>query len=244
MQAFAALIDGLIYTRSRDLKIRLIADYLRITPDPDRGWALAALAGTLNIATVKAAAIRAMAEERFDPMLFRMSRDYVGDTAETVALMWLDNSGGDVAPTVSEVIDLLNSTSRARAPAVLAELMDRLDANGRYALLKLATGGMRVGISARLAKTAFGQAFGVSVDDVEEVWHALRPPYTELFAWSEGRTERPDPADSAFFRPFKLAHPLEDASVHLDEFVAVVANTIAAQRMYHHSRITSRDTST
>ena len=220
MQTFAALIDGLIYTRSRDLKIRLIADYLRITPDPDRGWALAALAGTLNIATVKSAAIRAMAEERFDPMLFRMSRDYVGDTAETVALMWPDNSGGDVAPTVSEVIDLLNSTSRARAPAVLAELMDRLDANGRYALLKLATGGMRVGISARLAKTAFGQAFGVSVDDVEEVWHALRPPYTALFAWGEGRTERPDPADSAFFRPFMLAHPLEDGSVHLDEFVA------------------------
>lgn len=220
MQAFAALIDGLIYTRSRDLKIRLIADYLRITPDPDRGWALAALAGTLNIATVKSAAIRAMAEERFDPMLFRMSRDYVGDTAETVALMWPDKSGGDVAPTVSEVIDLLNSTSRARAPAVLAELMDRLDANGRYALLKLATGGMRVGISARLAKTAFGQAFGVSVDDVEEVWHALRPPYAELFAWGEGRTERPDPADSAFFRPFMLAHPLEDGSVNLDEFVA------------------------
>jgi DNA ligase-1 len=220
MQAFAALIDGLIYTRSRDLKIRLIADYLRITPDPDRGWALAALAGTLNIATVKSAAIRAMAEERFDPMLFRMSRDYVGDTAETVALMWPDKGGGDAAPTVSEVIDLLNSTSRARAPAVLAELMDRLDANGRYALLKLATGGMRVGISARLAKTAFGQAFGVSVDDVEEVWHALRPPYIELFAWGEGRTARPDPADSAFFRPFMLAHPLEDGSVHLDEFVA------------------------
>ena len=178
MQAFAALIDGLVYTRSRDLKIRLIADYLRITPDPDRGWALAALAGTLHIATVQSAAIRAMAEERFGPMLCRMSRDYVGDTAETVALMWPDNSGGDVAPTVSEVIDLLNSTSRARAPAVLAELMDRLDANGRYALLKLATGGMRVGISARLAKTAFGQAFGVSVDDVEEVWvclHFMRP---------------------------------------------------------------------
>ena len=220
MQAFAALIDGLVYTRSRDLKIRLIADYLRITPDPDRGWALAALAGTLSIATVKSAAIRAMAEERFDPMLFRMSRDYVGDTAETVALMWPDNSGDDAAPSVSEVIDLLNSTSRARAPAVLAELMDRLDANGRYALLKLATGGMRVGISARLAKTAFGQAFGVSVDDVEEVWHALRPPYAELFAWGEGRTARPDPADSAFFRPFMLAHPLEDGSVHLDEFVA------------------------
>ena len=220
MQAFAALLDGLIYTRSRDHKVRLIADYFRTTPDPDRGWALAALAGTLSISTVKAAAIRAMAEERFDPMLFRMSRDYVGDTAETVALMWPDVSQDVVAPTVSEVIAVLSGTSRARAPAVLAELMDRLDANGRYALLKLATGGMRVGISARLAKTAFGQAFGLSVDDVEEVWHALRPPYSELFAWGEGKSERPDPADSAFFRPFMLAHPLEDGNVNLDDFVA------------------------
>jgi DNA ligase 1 len=220
MQAFAALIDGLVYTRSRDAKIRLIADYVRTTPDPDRGWALAALAGTLSIATVKSAAIRAMAEERFDSMLFRMSREYVGDTAETVALMWPDAANNALPPSVSEVIDLLNRTSRARAPSVLAELMDRLDANGRYALLKLASGGMRVGISARLAKTAFAQAFDLSVDDVEEVWHALRPPYAELFAWGESKTERPDPANSAFFRPFMLAHPLNDGSVDLAEFAA------------------------
>ena len=220
MQAFAALVDALVYTRSRDAKFRLIADYLRVTPDPDRGWALAALAGTLSIATVKASAIRAMAEERFDPLLFRMSRDYVGDTAETVALMWPDNPARAAPPSVAEVIDLLNATSRARAPSVLADLMDRLDADGRYALLKLATGAMRVGISARLAKTAFAQGFGLSVDDVEEVWHALRPPYAELFAWGEGREDRPNLADSAFFRPFMLAHPLDDGIVDLSEFAA------------------------
>lgn len=221
MERFAALVDGLVYTRSRDRKVGLIADYLRETPDPDRGWALAALAGTLSIATVKATAIRAMADERFDPALFRMSRDYVGDTAETVALMWPDPLvRGAAAPTVSEVIDELNDVSRARAPSVLAALMDRLDANGRYALLKLATGGMRVGISARLAKTAFAQAFGLSVDDVEEVWHALRPPYAALFAWGEGRSPRPDPTDTAFFRPFMLAHPLDETIVDLADFAA------------------------
>lgn len=220
MEAFAALVDNLVYTRSRDRKIAFIADYLRKTPDPDRGWALAALAGTLSIATVKSAAIRAMAEERFDPALLRMSRDYVGDTAETVALMWPDGPADVKPPTVSAVIDLLNDTSRARAPTVVAELMDSLDANGRYALLKLATGGMRVGISARLAKTAFARGFDVAVDDVEEVWHALRPPYLELFAWGEGRTERPDPSDTAFFRPFMLAHPLDDGIVDLAEFAA------------------------
>jgi DNA ligase-1 len=222
MQAFAALLDNLVYTRSRDRKISLIADYLRETPDPDRGWALAALAGTLSISMVKNTAIRTMADERFDPALFRMSRDYVGDTAETVALMWdqLPHVVDFKAPTLGDAVDLLNNASRARAPSLLAELMDRLDANGRYALLKLASGGMRVGISARLAKTAFAQAFTLSVEDVEEVWHALRPPYAELFAWGEGKIERPDPSDSAFFRPFMLAHPLDEGTVDLADFAA------------------------
>ena len=45
MKAFAALIDALVYTGSRNTKLKLIGDYLRATPDPDRGWALAALTG-------------------------------------------------------------------------------------------------------------------------------------------------------------------------------------------------------
>lgn len=99
-------------------------------------------------------------------------------------------------------------------------MMDHLDAPGRFALLKLATGGLRVGISARLAKTGFAQAFGLDVDDVEECWHALAPPYAELFAWAEGRSDRPDPAGTPFFRPFMLAHPLEVESVDLSDYAA------------------------
>ena len=221
MEAFAALLDGLIYTRSRTAKIKLIADYLKSAPDPDRGWALAALSGTLSVATVKASAIRTMADARFDPELFRMSRDYVGDTAETVALMWPEPEGGageKQPPSLDAVITSLTEASRARAPALLAELMDRLDADGRYALLKFATGGLRVGISARLAKTAFADAFALGIDDVEEVWHALTPPYVELFAWGRGATGRPDPEGRPYFRAFMLAHPLEDTRVDLADF--------------------------
>mgnify|MGYP006205640495 CR=1 FL=1 len=75
-------------------------------------------------------------------------------------------------------------------------------------------------LSARLAKTAFAQAFALDVDAVEEVWHALRPPYAELFAWGEGKTDRPDPSETAFFRPFMLAHPLEEESVDLADYAA------------------------
>ena len=223
MQAFAELIDRLIYTRSRNAKLTLIADYLVATPDPDRGWALAALTGDLDLKAVKSSQIRAMADGRFDPLLFRMSRDYVGDTAETVALMWSEPEGGMREQdnlSISAVVDQLGATTRAKAPELLASMMDRLDANGRYALLKLASGGMRVGVSARLAKTAVAQGFGLDVDDVEEVWHALSPPYTELFAWGEGKAERPDPEGTPYFRPFMLAHPLEDMRVDLSDYAA------------------------
>ena len=43
MREFAQLLDGLVFTPSRNGKLALIADYMRRTPDPDRGWALAAL---------------------------------------------------------------------------------------------------------------------------------------------------------------------------------------------------------
>src|SRR3546814_8560995 len=88
MHAFAALLDSLVYTRPRNAKLRLIGDYLRSTPDPDRGWSLAALTGDLDFKAFKPALIRALIEDRVDPVLFRMSRDSVGDTAGTVELRW------------------------------------------------------------------------------------------------------------------------------------------------------------
>ncbi|HVJ00435.1 MAG TPA: cisplatin damage response ATP-dependent DNA ligase [Sphingomonas sp.] len=221
MHAFAALLDSLVYTRSRNAKLKLIGDYLRATPDPDRGWAIAALTGDLDLKAVKPALIRALIEERVDPVLFRMSRDYVGDTAETVALLWpgeIEGAGEELR--LSAVIDRLASLSRSDAPAVMAALLDRLDAEERFALLKLATGGLRIGVSARLAKTALAQAFDLDVDAVEELWHGIDPPYTRLFDWAEGRGDRPTPADVPIFRPFMLAHPLEDARVDLTDYAA------------------------
>jgi DNA ligase-1 len=225
MRAFSQLLDDLVYTRSRNTKLKLIGDYLRETPDPDRGYGLAALTGTLDIPAVKHAAVRAIAEERVDPVLLYMSRDYVGDMAETVALLWPTSADGvpetdDATIRISEAVERLRSTSRLDAPRVLASMLDHLDASGRFALLKLATGGLRVGVSARLAKQALADAFGLDVDAVEEVWHGLRPPFTELFDWAEGRAAQPTAADVPVFRPFMLAHPLDDLKVPLDEYAA------------------------
>ena len=222
MRAFSQLLDALVYTRSRNAKLKLIGDYLRRTPDPDRGLALAALTGTLDIPAVKGAVIRGLAESRTDPLLMRMSYNYVGDLAETVSLLWPSPEGelDDGSITIAEAVERLRSASRSDAPAELARMLDHLDASGRYALLKLATGELRVGISARLAKQAFADAFAVDVEGVEEVWHGLSPPFLELFAWGEGRAEQPIVRDVPVFRPFMLAHPLDQARVDLADYAA------------------------
>ncbi|WEK44922.1 MAG: cisplatin damage response ATP-dependent DNA ligase [Candidatus Sphingomonas colombiensis] len=218
MEEFAVLLDALTYTRSRNGKVALIADYLLRTPDPDRGWALAALTSALDFPAVKSGTVRQLIAERVDPVLFALSRDYVGDTAETVSLLWPEPQGHTQPPSIREAVELLRGMTRNTAHRDLAALLDRLDAKGRYALLKFANGTMRNGVSARLAKVAFAQAFGVDVTEVEEYWHGQRPPYTALFDWATGSGPSPITAGAALFRPFMLANPLGETSVDLDQY--------------------------
>src|SRR5690606_22386481 len=71
--------------------------------------------------------------------------------------------------------------------------------------LKLATGALRVGISARLARSAFANWADLPLTEVEEIWHALTPPYIDLFAWATGSAPRPEAAARAPFRPVMLS---------------------------------------
>src|SRR5690606_38112831 len=113
-------------------------------------------------------------------------------------------------PRLSEVVSRLGLIDAQELGDVIASWLDRLDATGRWALLKLLTGALRVGVSARLAKTAVANMAGHNVDEVEEVWHALSPPYGTLFAWLEGRAPKPDITELPVFRPLMLAHALEE----------------------------------
>ena len=213
MRAFAALLDRLSLTASRNAKLRLIRDHLADTPDPDRGWALAALTGALTFTAAKPAVIRRAVEGRVDPELFRLSYDYVGDLAETVALIWPTRHGANREPDLSEVIDALNEAKRGEVQGLLEGWLDALDADGRWALLKLVTGGLRVGVSARLAWQAEADFGGVEVPDIQEIWHAQTPPYADLLAWLDGRTERPAADANGRFRPVMLAQPLDEAEL-------------------------------
>jgi len=334
MNKFAELLDRLAYEPGRNAKLRLIADYLRTTADPERGWALAALTGALSFRHAKPGMIRALIMERSDPTLFALSYDYVGDLSETVALMWpasplpsgerstpkasgeggpaqtidspspgaqaradLSPKGrGETAampqaqrvplppsslssppplrgrsaaaggreggvsetinspvdpppcpspsrgegtpeappapPTLTGVVETLSTLGKAQLPAQIARWLDGLDETGRWALLKLVTGALRIGVSARLAKTAAASLGDKDADAVELLWPGLAPPYTDLFAWLEGRADRPATRDPAPFRPPMLAHAIEDT-----DFTGLTAHDFSAEWKWDGIRV-------
>jgi DNA ligase 1 len=277
MNRFAELLDRLTYEPARNAKLRLMTDYFRSTPDPERGWALAALTGALNFTHAKSGLIRSLIAERTDPVLFELSYDYVGDLSETVALMWpvpfssplvgegrvggraatLDTArvfehlsmpaqdlptptpnssptslhsgarergpGGGGELSLTAVVETLSTLGKAELPARLARWLDALDETGRWALIKLVTGGLRIGVSARLAKAAVAALGATDAQDIELLWPGLAPPYVVLFAWLEGRAEKPASSDPAPFRPPMLAHALDEpdlAALDPAEFIA------------------------
>ena len=212
MNRFAELLDRLAYEPSRNNKLRLMTDYFRSAGDPERGWALAALTGGLSFPHAKAGLIRSLIAERTDPALFELSYDYVGDLSETVALMWpahrtpsphpggavaLPNGGvesiavGEPSLTLTDVVETLASLGKAQLPQQLARWLDALDETGRWALIKLVTGGLRVGVSARLAKAAVAALGDKDVHDVEVIWPALaRPTANYSPGWRGAPTNR------------------------------------------------------
>lgn len=229
MNRFALLLDRLSYEPSRNNKLRLMTDYFRTVPDPERGFALAALTGALSFQHAKPNLIRALIAARVDPYLFGLSYDYVGDLSETVALLWptppAQPGPGHNAPPLhlSEVVGTLAMAAKLDLPRLIAAWLDALDETGRWALLKLITGSLRIGVSARLAKTAVAELGGKAANEIEEVWHGLRAPYIDLFAWVEGHEGKPDATDPAPFHPAMLAHAIEDRDFEVLDPSAFVA---------------------
>ncbi len=213
MERFSELLDDLYFTNSNLAKETILTNYLHCTPDPDRGWALAAIAGTLSFDLFKRHLIKTLMMERMDPFLFDISRDYVGEMSETVALAWPQSQTPvrlNRLPDLDTVITEFRSRNKVGIREYLITLLDNMTPAQRWALLKLGTRGLRIGMSARSVKLTLAKMKGVDVDVIEHVWHGLTPPYAELFAWIAGQADLPDMSDIVTFSPVMLAHPIDE----------------------------------
>ena len=222
MRSFASLLENLVFSPGRNAKLAHLTSWLKQTSGDSRGYGVAAITGDLSLPHVKGKMIRDLAASTTDEVLFALSYDFVGDLAETVSLLWPQETEHNHEDfDLGEMVTLLQSSTRKHSEAYMRHALDRLDQTQRWALLKLATGGLRVGVSARLMRVALAQAFDQPVEDIEEIWPLIDPPYDALFDWLEGRADKPQSQGRAVFKPLMLANPLEQAdkaSMALDDY--------------------------
>lgn len=210
MKEFARLLENLILTPSRNRKIELLSRYFSETPDPDRGIALAILTDNLDFPNVKAGLLKEIAQVHVDPHLFKLSYDYVGDLAETISLIWPYEREDQTLPPLSELVEKLQNSKKKEIPDLLENYLNCATPTERLALIKMATGGLRIGVSARLAKTALADMSGEDLQEIEQVWHGLIPPYENLFAWLTGTGNKPVIKHTDTFHPLMLSNPVDE----------------------------------
>ncbi len=233
MKRFSALLERLYYEHSNLGKERLLLDYFRTTPDPDRGYALAIIADTLDLPNFKRGMVLDLIRARTDPTLFEMSYDYVGELSETVAHLWPGKAGeGAQLPLLHQVVEKLRNTPKTQLPEYVAELLDCMTSPERWALLKVGSGNLRIGVSARFIKQVLAKMGGRTIEEIESVWHGVELPYTSLFAWIEGTVEAPEMSERITFTPVMLAHPLEEK-----DFANITPDTYAAEWKYDGIRV-------
>ena len=231
MKPFADLLERLLFAPQRNAKLTHLGAWLKSAPPEDRGWGVAALNADLDLGRVKSSMVRRLATGLMDEEIFAQSYDFVGDLAETVALIWpqgdapeketsLQNYHG---PSLHEIVTSLQDAKLDDAEVMIKSWLDDLDVTGRWGLMKLITGGMRVGVSARMVRLALAETYHQPVEDIEEIWPLLAPPYDELFHWLDGQGEKPSAQGRAVFRPLMLAHPIDDdrtATINPTDFLA------------------------
>lgn len=212
MQTFVELLDRLSFTYSNNKKVELLKNFFINTPDPERGYALGIIAGTIKLPGLKRGVVKELITEQIDPWLFELSYDYVGDMSETAALLWKTSPANQAVlkPQLSEIIQSLTQLPKTEVKDYLRELFNQFNATERWALLKLGSSSLRIGVSSRFIKQALAQFGQRDIQEIEHIWHGLQPPYLELFSWLENKDSKPDITDNLFFHPVMLAHQLED----------------------------------
>ena len=231
MKKFSSLLHNLILTPSRNTKIKLLQDYFKIL-DINRAYALAILSDQLSFQFIKASKLRELVYEQVDQHLFDYSYDYVGDLAETISLIWPTNKEGK-SQNLSTLIENIKKIKKSEINTEFSKVLSELSNNERWTLIKICTGGLRIGVSERLVKTALADLYNKSVNEIEEIWHGLEFPYENLFQWLKNETSKPKIDFKKLFHPMMLANPIDEEK----DFKRLDANEFQAEYKWDGIRV-------
>lgn len=212
MNDFAKLLENLIFSPSRKKKISLIVNYFKNTFNTEKGYALSILTSNFSFLKIGNVDLKKMVYSRIDKQLFDLSYDYVGDTAETISLIWKKSKTTKKIelPSLSDFVKNAEKLDRNQLIGYIIDILDNADGTERWAFIKILSGGLRVGVSNKLVKTALAEYGEKKIELIEKIWHGLKPPYVELFNWLDNKSNQPVIDILNTFHPMMLSHPLDE----------------------------------
>lgn len=214
MKLFTALYTRLDQTNKTNEKVQALTDYFAQALPGDAAWALYFLSGRKPRQIIPSRKIRewAIEEAEIPEWLFMESRDTVGDTAETIALLLPSNPVTDDTPlkilVEEKLLPLRTSPEEVQREAVLAAWRG-MDYSQRLVYNKLISGAFRVGISQLLVMRALSNLTEIPTDIIAQRLMGEWKPTAEFFERvTDGELDEND-APIARPYPFHLAYQLE-----------------------------------
>jgi DNA ligase-1 len=221
MRRFAALYRDLDASGGTAARVATLAAYFAAAEPAEAAWALQVLLGKQGRRLITARRLREICLQGsgLPEWLFDDCYRQVGDSAETIALLWqqhADPSGPDPSPEPLQPLDLWMETllprlaaleGEAQAEAVQA-LWRQLPPDELLVCNKLLTGGFRVGVGEGLVIRALARHAGL---EEAQLRHRLMGGFTASAAAFEQLLQGEDDGTAALSRPypFFLASPLD-----------------------------------
>ena len=167
MKRFAALYAELDESTSTHDKLAALVRYLREAPEADAAWAVYFLAGGKPRQLIRTAQLRAVAMQAagLPEWLFEACYQAVGDLAETISHVLPQRAGETGALGLDDWMQQrllpLRGADDAAVAAALQTWWGELNPLGRFLLVKLISGGFRVGVSKLLVQRAIAEHAGL-----------------------------------------------------------------------------------
>lgn len=218
MKAFSQLFAELDGTSSTTAKLEALEAYFRSAPPADAAWALALLLGKRRKRLISGRRLREICLNALSlpDWLFEACSNQVGDSAETVSLLWSQQQSDPVerSPERSlsdwmvQVLPELAAAEGEQQEAAVIRCWQSLPNAELLLINKLLSGGFRVGVSTGLVTR--GVARSADLDEAL-IAHRLMggfAPSAETFA---ALTATATDGDALAARPFPffLASPIE-----------------------------------
>ena len=232
MDEFATLIDALDQSTGTARKVALIADHLRAGESHDSAWSVLLLMGEKRRRLITGRRLREILQacDAIPDWLFDDCQSHVGDSAETLALLWPQLKGSIPPQKVDARLSTWIETIATNPPLHwwMEELLPELallEPNTQSAALltiwgtvpderhflfnKLLTGGFRIGVARGLVVKAIAKGFALEEALVLE---RLMAPSEPSRSWFEALTATPTAERTnrgPVPYPFFLASPLQ-----------------------------------